>query len=314
MQNLVQELLNIYQPGTLNLKRQMIRRKLNNIPRFISYLKFRAVNIKNSSTTSVTQSKWKERWIKSVELMKVESKDPTFWVLQSFLFIGVIGSMIPNELYLRYGASISALGCILMNSNIFHKVKIAANLPIMVWDSFRFLFHSKNIARIWHENEELELDSYHEQVYNEHFSELGLKHRQFIKVLQKGNVIRLDEGAVIFDEKTLYDENNAKIYFLLEGEVDFIRGRQYMTTLKHTDPLCIIGDNICLDLVEDCLLMKKMIKKQTIATTPELQSLIDVSDTPGEKKEHVFTKAMGHCIIPKGKKAILIELEMVSWS
>ena len=270
-------------------------------------------SLTSNSSSSSKQSVWRERYVKSLEFLKAESKDPTFYVLQAFLFIGVVGSMMPNELYLRYCASISSLGCILMQSSLFHKVKLAANAPIMFWDGFRFIFHSQNIARIWHENAELRLDAHHEKVYNEHFCELGLKPRQFLTLLQNAKIKTYDEGTVLFNEDTKYNENNAKLYLLLDGEIKIIRGTQFVATMTSFDPLCFLGENVCIDLYEKCALTKKMMQARSIPTSSNIRSLMETNDGDNHNdQKEVFTKTIGHCIIPKGKTITVMEWDAVS--
>lgn len=281
---------------------------------------------------STSSSKWDQRWKDSVQLVKNQMKDPTFYVTNLFLAIGVIGSMMPDELYLRYCYSLSCFGCIITSSNIFHLAKLPANLPSMFWDTFRFIFHTKNILRIWHENAELRLDSHHEQLYNNHFCDMGLKPRQFLTILQNAKVKTYRDGDMLMHENTLYDESNAKLYLLIDGDIDIIRGGQYFTSIKSTEPLCFIGDGICLDLQEKDLFLRKI---SNSSKSQYSEYMADINDNANGSKlssdasssyvnvnnatmstthvaAPVYTKSIGDAVVPSGKTVTVLEWNGVS--
>ena len=308
---------------------------------YLKYFKFQKLLPKTTNSrihfsTSFSKSSYTSRWKESIQLVKNQMKDPTFYISNLFLAIGVIGSMMPDELYLRYCASLSSFGCIIASSNIFHLAKLPANLPAMFWDTFRFIFHSKNILRIWHENAELRLDSHHEHLYNNHFCEMGLKPRQFLNILQNAKIKTYRDGDMLMHEDTLYDENNTKLYLLIDGDIDIIRGGQYFTSIKSTEPLCFIGDGICLDLQEKDLFLRKI---SNSSKSQYSEYMTDVSDNSNESKlssstdtsstdtshvsnasrntnkgsaEPVYTKSIGDAVVPTGKTVTVLEWNGVS--
>jgi hypothetical protein len=102
---------------------------------------------------------------KAYEGIKKDLSDPSYVLFNVSLLIGFIGSCLPDELYLRYCAVLSASGAIFYNTFMFHGSKFIPNLTMVAWDAFRAAAHSSNIVRIWHEKSDVGMTEKQEKIY-----------------------------------------------------------------------------------------------------------------------------------------------------
>ena len=205
--------------------------------------------------------RFKEEVPKAYEGIKKDLSDPSYVLFNVSLLIGFIGSCLPEELYLRYCAVLSASGAIVYNTFMFHGTKFVPNLTMVAWDVFRAAAHSSNIVRIWHEKSDIGMSEKQEKIYALHFMDFGMRPRQFMKLLHssKGEAV-FGSRECLVQQGEASDSKSRKLYLLLKGTVNAEVNGQVITTFTADSPLCFFGETQLLDLAEHGVLHRKLMK------------------------------------------------------
>ena len=198
---------------------------------------------------------------KAYEGIKKDLSDPSYVLFNVSLLIGFIGSCLPDELYLRYCAVLSASGAIFYNTFMFHGSKFIPNLTMVAWDAFRAAAHSSNIIRIWHEKSDIEMLEEQEKIYALHFMDFGMRPRQYMKLLHssKGEAV-FGSRECLVQQGEVRDSKSRKLYLLLEGTINAEVNGQVIATITADTPLCFFGEMQLLDLAENGVLHRKLMK------------------------------------------------------